>query len=380
MTLIKKTFEDFSITEKRLKPITKKHWKKASDDQKEEWLLQAFSDPDDAEEFIEVDWEDLPDVATQNMYENFVDYYLTLNEGKVSKKHIDKKIDEISNLTKELKANFVKYKSAKTEDEKKEFMTIAADLTKKKHAADAELERLIQSFGKDMGLDPNFESVNEGILTTAAGVALGLVGAIALIKVASAAKNIVGVLALDAADKIGARQAAKRAAKRKADLEKIVIPIVKKFEDDAQLKKMYDELIPYEGGVSIKANKSNKKRSKQLQEIAKYIKSKLTPEEELYFVNVSKYLRDGVVESVEEASKLSAKAFGKWKQEREYVKQMADNNTSTVYKIADYVQFLGLMTQKQWEMFMYGRYEKHLQSKDPKVKNKIYKVLTKWFE
>ena len=59
---------------------------------------------------------------------------------------------------------------------------------------------------------------------------------------------------------------------------------------------------------------------------------------------------------------------------------MADNNTSTVYKIADYVQFLGLMTQKQWEMFMYGRYEKHLQSKDPKVKNKIYKVLTNWFE
>ena len=53
MTLIKKTFEDFAITEKRLKPITKNHWKKASDDQKEEWLLQAFSDPDDAEEFIE---------------------------------------------------------------------------------------------------------------------------------------------------------------------------------------------------------------------------------------------------------------------------------------------------------------------------------------
>ena len=146
-------------------------------------------------------------------------------------------------------------------------------------------------------LDINFESVNEGVLTIAAGVALGLVGAIALLKGAKVAKNIVGNLALAAGDRVAATQAAKRAAKRKSDLEQIVMPIVKKFEDDDQLKKMYDELIPYQGGVSIKANKSNKKRSKQLQDIAKYIKSKLTPEEELYFTNVSKYLRDGVVES-----------------------------------------------------------------------------------
>ena len=156
MTLIKKTFDDFAITEKRLKPITKNHWKKASDDQKEEWLLQAFSDPNDAEEFIEVDWEDLPDVATQNMYENFVDYYLTLNEGKVSKKHIDKKIDQISKLSKDLKDNFAKYKAAKTPEDKKRFMTTAAELTKKKRVADDELERLIQSFGKDMGIRYKF--------------------------------------------------------------------------------------------------------------------------------------------------------------------------------------------------------------------------------
>ena len=81
-----------------------------------------------------------------------------------------------------------------------------------------------------------------------------------------------------------------------------------------------------------------------------------------------------------EARKLTAKEFGKWKQEREYIKQMADNNTSSVYKIADYVQFLGLFTQRQWEMFMYGRYEKDLQKTDPKTKNKIYKVLQRMFE
>ena len=81
-----------------------------------------------------------------------------------------------------------------------------------------------------------------------------------------------------------------------------------------------------------------------------------------------------------EARKLTAKEFSKWKQEREYIKQMADNNTSSVYKIADYVQFLGLFTERQWEMFMYGRYEKDLQKTDPKTKNKIYKVLQRMFE
>ena len=35
------------------------------------------------------------------------------------------------------------------------------------------------------------------------------------------------------------------------------------------------------------------------------------------------------------------------------------------------------MTEKDWEMFMYGRYKKHLQSKDTKTKEKMYKVLKK---
>ena len=51
----------------RAKPVKKRDWDKADDEQREEWLLQAFSDPDDATEFIEVDWKDLPPAATQNM-------------------------------------------------------------------------------------------------------------------------------------------------------------------------------------------------------------------------------------------------------------------------------------------------------------------------
>ena len=42
-------------------------WNKLSDDQKLDLLLQAFENPDEAEKYVEFKWNDLPDVATQNM-------------------------------------------------------------------------------------------------------------------------------------------------------------------------------------------------------------------------------------------------------------------------------------------------------------------------
>jgi hypothetical protein len=42
-------------------------WNKLSNDQKLDLLLQAFEDPDEAEKYVEFKWNDLPDVATQNM-------------------------------------------------------------------------------------------------------------------------------------------------------------------------------------------------------------------------------------------------------------------------------------------------------------------------
>jgi len=42
-------------------------WNKLSDDQKLDLLLGAFKDPDEAEKYVEFKWNDLPDVATQNM-------------------------------------------------------------------------------------------------------------------------------------------------------------------------------------------------------------------------------------------------------------------------------------------------------------------------
>tara|TARA_B100000519_G_C14208148_1_gene421338 strand:+ start:71 stop:1222 length:1152 start_codon:yes stop_codon:yes gene_type:complete len=83
-------------------------------------------------------------------------------EAKVTAKTIDKLTNEISKLTKDLKDNFAKYKSAKTDEDKAKYMKIAGELTGEKKAKDSELEMAIQNFGADMELDMSFESkVNE---------------------------------------------------------------------------------------------------------------------------------------------------------------------------------------------------------------------------
>ena len=98
---------------------------------------------------------------------NMIKYDKRFNEGKlteakVTAKTIDKLTNEISKLTKDLKDNFAKYKSAKTDEDKKKYMKIAGELTGEKKAKDSELEMAIQNFGADMELDMNFESkVNE---------------------------------------------------------------------------------------------------------------------------------------------------------------------------------------------------------------------------
>ena len=69
----------------------------------------------------------------------------------------------------------------------------------------------------------------------------------------------------------------------------------------------------------------------------------------------------------------------KFKEESDYYQEMINDPSKRVYDIVDFAQFTtGGMTQKQWEMFMYGRYKKDLQSRDTKIKEKMYKVLNKW--
>ena len=50
--------------------VTKSDWDRADFEQRMDWLLQAFKDPDDAEKHVEKSWEDLPSVARGYMMIN----------------------------------------------------------------------------------------------------------------------------------------------------------------------------------------------------------------------------------------------------------------------------------------------------------------------
>jgi len=81
-------------------------------------------------------------------------------------------------------------------------------------------------------------------------------------------------------------------------------------------------------------------------------------------------------ESVVNEAKSSKEKF---EEESNFYQEMINDPKKSVYDIVDFAQFsTGGMTEKQWEMFMYGRYKKHLKDTDTKTKEKMYNVLTKW--
>tara|TARA_R110000823_G_scaffold89797_3_gene198930 strand:+ start:11 stop:1372 length:1362 start_codon:yes stop_codon:yes gene_type:complete len=143
------------------------------------------------------------------------------------------------------------------------------------------------------------ESVNEGLaFSIAGGIVLGVVGVMALVNGAKVAAGVAGQVIAKAGEAAEAKRAAKRAADRLKDKKAILDPIAKKFENDDKLKKMYADLTPYMGTSNAKNRADAKVRTKQLGAIAKYIKSKLTPGENAYFTDLSKYLRTGAPETI----------------------------------------------------------------------------------
>jgi hypothetical protein len=127
----------------------------------------------------------------------------------------------------------------------------------------------------------------------ALGVAGGLVGLWALVKGGSMVVNVLGTAAADLADKMEAKaKKAAEQAERDGRLETIK-PIVAKFQNDTKLKDMYQALPAYSNSTTDKGRQNNALRVKQLADIAKYIKSKLTPEEMEYFTDISAMLRTG---------------------------------------------------------------------------------------
>ena len=77
--------------------------------------------------------------------------------------------------------------------------------------------------------------------------------------------------------------------------------IANKFNGDSDLTSMMQELekYPYQDTLDVKgkrekakADTTNKERNRLMREISKYVKSKLTPEEIPFFVEINKILRD----------------------------------------------------------------------------------------
>jgi hypothetical protein len=127
----------------------------------------------------------------------------------------------------------------------------------------------------------------------ALGVAGGLAGLWALVRgtpvVLSALGSVAGEIASSIQDK--AKKAAAK-AKREGRLETIK-PIVAKFANDTKLKDMYKALPEYSNSITSKAGMQNKERAKQMRVIAKYIETKLTPDEMQYFTDIASMLRTG---------------------------------------------------------------------------------------
>jgi hypothetical protein len=136
------------------------------------------------------------------------------------------------------------------------------------------------------------ESVNEGtVIDIALGVATGLLGLWAVVQSLPAVGRVLG----DAAEAIANKAEAKAKQAAKNQRKELIAEIIKKFDGDTRLEKMYQELTPYTQGLTKNQILDNKDRTRQLTTIGNYIKAKLTPEEMKYFTDISSMLRTGDV-------------------------------------------------------------------------------------
>ena len=140
------------------------------------------------------------------------------------------------------------------------------------------------------------ESLNEDIamfmdaFTIAGGVVMGVLGSIAAYKGLKAAKRIGGNIIDNSA---GALIAYKRKLEDKKDFQSKIKPVAERFVNDTKLAQMYKQLPQHSKSWSKKALAGNKERTKAMNEIAKYIKSKLSKDEQYWFKEISQLLRTG---------------------------------------------------------------------------------------
>ena len=177
------------------------------------------------------------------------------------------------------------------------------------------------------GESVNEEQINEiGVLGVASGVALGLVGVIALSKGVNFAKRKFGEAMYNLTDKLE-----KKVKKIESDkAKKTIMDIAKKFENDKKLQDMYQALPKY------KERGNNSQRQKGMAEIAKYVKSKLSSEEMQYFYDLNTYLRTGKIKGTLVASEKKTgfqNRLDKLRHDNEYTNNESVNEADVKKKI-----------------------------------------------
>jgi len=149
---------------------------------------------------------------------------------------------------------------------------------------------------KNGGLEGLGESINEDagmVIDVAMGVAVGLMGLWALVQSAPLVGRVFG----DAAEYLATKSEKKAKLALKDKRKETIAPIIAKFKNDKQLADMYQNLTPYSAAAKLGSSQAGLKaqqgRVNQLTKIGNYIKSKLTPDELVYFRDISAMLRDG---------------------------------------------------------------------------------------
>lgn len=147
--------------------------------------------------------------------------------------------------------------------------------------------------GESAPYGSGYSEVNEDagmVIDVAMGVAVGLMGLWALVQSAPLVGRVFG----NAAEYLAVKSEKKAKMALKNQRKETIAPIIAKFKNDNKLAAMYQSLPEYDAmGTNQITLKANNERRKQLTNIGNYIKSKLTPEELVYFIDISSILRTG---------------------------------------------------------------------------------------
>jgi len=161
-----------------------------------------------------------------------------------------------------------------------------------------------------------YSKVNEDagmVVDVAMGVAVGLMGLWALVQSAPLVGRVFG----DAAEYLANKSAKKAKLALKDKRKETIAPIIAKFKNDKQLADMYQNLTPYSAAAKLGSSQAGLKaqqgRVNQLTKIGNYIKTKLTPDELVYFRDISAMLRDGDIKEsvIKEEITLNSPSFKK---------------------------------------------------------------------